>query len=227
MKVLNIKILLIATITALLFVCSCSKETAQKIEMFKNIAENANDESFMAREDIEAKLKNFSITMKVTENGNVTKWTEIKTENGFYLNTNDSNIIYSDFKSKKYYILDEKEKTGVAMLLTSDEVSPFAMMGAGITPYLYFFEAFRFLGAKKGGTETVSGRSTIVYTYNLNDIELKMWLDKEYGICIKYESKENGKVSKMEIVDAKFGNASIGNLVDLSKYKIQEININP
>jgi len=218
------KLLLIAFIA--MFVCSCSKETAQKIEMLKNIAENVSDETFMERADIEAKLKNFSITMKVTENGNVTKWKEVKTENGFYLNTNDSNIIYSDFKSKKYYILDEKEKTGVAMLLTSENVIPFEMGLGGITTYLFFFEAFRLLGAKKGGTETVAGRSAIVYTFNMNDVDLKMWIDKEYGICVKYEQKENGKVSKMEIIDAKFGNASIDNLVDLSKYQIQEININ-
>jgi len=226
---MKIKIFLpIAIITVIIiFTCSCSKETAQKIEIFKNIAENASDETFMNREDIESKLKNFNITMTVTENGNVTKWTEIKTENGFYLNNNDSTIIYSDFKSKKYYVLNEKEKTGIAMLLSSEEISPFAILGAGgITPYLYFFEAFRFLGAKKSGTETILGRSTIVYTYNLNDINLKMWIDKEYGICVKYETKEKDKVSKMEILNAKFGNASIDNLVDLSKYQIQEININ-
>ena len=220
MKLKNILLTAIVTLS----ICSCSKETAQRIEMFKNIAENINDESFMNREDIESKMKNFSITMRVSENGNATKWTEIKTENGFYLNKNDSVIIYSNAKNDKYYTLNVKEKTGVAMLLTSGQVEPFAMLGMGITSHLYFFEAFRFF-AKKGGTETVCGRTATTYTCDMEDKNLKMWIDKEYGICTKYEIKGDGQVAKMEVIDAKFGNASINNLVDLSEYQIQEVNI--
>ncbi len=224
---MKVKTLLLTALLTIL-ICSCGKETAQKIEMFKNIADNINDETFKSREDIEAKLKNYSITMKITENGDAQKWTEIRTENGFYLNISDSSIVYSDFKTKKYYILDEKEKTGIGMALNldSDTELPFYTMGFGIAPYIYFFEAFRFLGAKKSGTESVSGRKAIVYTFNLDDSELKMWLDEEYGICIKYEAKKDDRVSKMEIIDIKFGNASIENKVDLSKYKLQDMAFN-
>ena len=215
-------ILIISTFTFLLF--ACSKETSKKIEILKNISENISDASILSQKDIEKKLTNYSITLKVTEDNKVTKWTEIKCEKGFFINTDDSTIIYSKYSDKKYYVLSNKEKTGVCMPLNSDElINPSSMGFIGISSFIFFFETFRYLGAKKTSSDKILDRETDIYTFDIEDKYFKIWLDKEYGICTKYELNENGKKSKMEVVNLKFGNASIDNVIDLSKFTIQEI----
>ncbi|MDR0926722.1 MAG: hypothetical protein LBO69_03015 [Ignavibacteria bacterium] len=205
---------------------SCSKETAEQISTLKNIAENVQDmsseENAKSKEELEKLMQNYSITLQATNaKGQTETLVEQKNSKGYLVDSKDG-VVYFDLEGKKFYTLKKTDMSGVAMPMKDSTMDLTGLAGfTGVAAYLYVFEMYRMLGAKKDGTGSVAGRSAITYIFDKDGTNVKMWIDKEWGICLKYEITEKGETKKMEITSISFGNANIN--VDLSKYKISDM----
>jgi outer membrane lipoprotein-sorting protein len=220
------KYLLLLILISITFSFSCcSKETAQKIEALKNIAENVKDmseDNGKSKEEIEKRMKDYSIMLVASDaKGNKDTLIEEKNEKQYLINSEDG-IVYFDFEAKKYYMLNKSDKKGTVMPISDNNADLTGLAGfTGISAYLFVFEMYRLIGAKKDGSGSVAGRSATIYTYELGNTKVKMWIDKDYGICTKYEITENGETKKMEIIKISFGNTKVN--IDLSQYKLQDM----
>jgi hypothetical protein len=223
MKRISVSIALVLFAFALTNCGDASKkisEIKEVVEVAKNVSEAAQDTSVLSKDEIQEKMKNYSLTLTATDkDGKQSTIVESKNEEGYFIKGAKDESLYFDYKKNLFYTLNDEKMEGVAMPLGKDSEGLASLTGASL--YLFAFEMYRYLGAKKTGSESVQGRSALTYELEQDGKHIKLWQDKEYGICLKYVITENNQTEKMEISDLNFGNAKIN--VDLSKYKITDM----
>jgi hypothetical protein len=169
-------------------------------------------------------LENFKITLEYTsESGDKTIYTQKRCAEGSEFTENDY-IQFTDFK--KTYDLYPLEKFGSVSKYYSSDYSNFS---GAIAVYLYFAQVYRLGGADKGGSEKINGRKATIYTYNKDGENVKLWIDDEYGITLKFErttESENDEGEKeyrtemMEVTEFKIGGVTLSDMVNLDEYEI-------
>jgi len=167
-------------------------------------------------------LTNYKIVVEaVEENGNKAEITEVKTDIGYAL-VMDGSITYVDYGSNTLYTLSIADKTGIAHKSESGE--SYKGFGAVASTYLYAFEVFRLMGAKKvEGSEKIAGRNATVYIYDLMGYDCKFWVDSEYGLTLKSIMKNEGETKTTEVREFKIGGVMLGDVVNLGEYDIKDL----
>ena len=167
------------------------------------------------------KLTNYRIAITaVDEGGNISNMTELKTETGYAM-VIDQSITYIEYGSGVMYQLNSADKIGVSVKLESDDT--YKGFGAIASLHLFGFEMYRLLGAKKTGSEKVAGREANIYEYEMQEYAYKFWIDAEYGLTLKSVMASGGETKTMEVKEFKVGGVSLGDVVKLSEYEIQDL----
>ena len=182
---------------------------------------NAGDD-LQKYQDAVAKLTDYKITIESTgEDGNKTTLTEMRCDKGYEMNASGS-ITYVEYGTGKMYILNPSDKTGYSYPVTDE--SQYKSFNSMLSLYLYAFEVYRYLGAKKAGTDNIVGRKTTCYTFSKDGTDYKFWIDDEYGLTLKSTTKTSTGTSTMEITEFKTNGVSLSDMVKLSDYTIQDLN---
>jgi len=169
-------------------------------------------------DEIKARLTNYDITMRTTDSdGTSTTSRELLTRDALIEQMDDStSITYSDYANQKLYFLDTEDMTGSVMTSSSGN------NGGMLLIILCYFDTIKMLvddGAltvQNAGADTIAGRPVTVYTVNMIGVNVKFWIDNEYGMTMKLQSDS----TNWEVTQFKAGNVSPSDWVNLSDYTI-------
>ena len=212
------KLLALALVLAMLF----SFTACAELGALQNLAKAAEGIAADAEkwEKMSEQLTNFKITIEsASNNGEKEIFTEMRCDKGFAL-IGSNYIYFVDFDSNKMYTLNPSEKSGFVMTYTGDKET--GHFGAATYGFLFFSSAYRFLGAKKDGSEKINGRKATVYSYNADGEDIKFWVDDEYGITVKYSVQSKDSSKSMEVTEFKTGGVKLSDMVNLSEYEITD-----
>ena len=221
MKLISRITALIITLAILLSFTACKELGA--IKNLADIASNAEAvaEDWQKYEEAISKLTNYKIVIEsVDEYDNKSVMTEMRCDDGYAIIT-DGGITFVDFAQNKMYILSPDDKSG--WVYDNADADAYKGFGLAMYGYLYTFEAFKLLGAKKDGSDKISGRKTTVYTYSADGSDWKFWTDDEYGLTMKYEKKSSGDSAYMEVTEFKTSGVKLSDMVNLGEYEIQDL----
>jgi len=203
---------------SILFSLSACSELGALKDLVSNISDIAED--WEKYSEARAKLIDYKLTIEsVNSDGDKEIVTEMRCEDGYALIQKDS-IIYVEYGTGKYYMLSETDKTGTMLTLSSDE--SYKSFSLAITGYILLFETYRIMGAKEDGSEKITGRQTTRYKLDKDDNEYKFWVDKEYGMTMKYTTTEKDSLSSMEVTEFKIGGIKLSDMVNINDYKIED-----
>jgi hypothetical protein len=182
------------------------------------------------KEQVEAKLKNFSISL-VTESDEQEPmyFKQIACDKGAYFEMEGGrrtiftgevldyhSIDFIDFTANKAYDLDPRTKTVKVTEFTDDKAARYRGFSMVMGQYLFMHEGHDNL--VKTGKDKIAGRDATVYTIAYDDVEFqKFWIDDEYGFTLKFEQYE--PLMKAYVTEFIVGSVSIDGLVDLSEYQ--------
>lgn len=218
-KKLLSSIIALALTLAMIFPLSLSLSSCSQLSALKSITDAAGD--LEKYQEAISKLTDYKITIESEdESGNKSTMTEMRCDKGYALISGD-NITYVEYGTGKMYILSPTDKTGWEYKLDNDD--SYKNFGITISVYLYSFEAYKFLGAKKSGSEKIAGRKTTTYTYSADGTDYKFWIDDEYGLTMKTSAKSADGTSTMEIKEFKTKGVTLTDMVNLSEYKIEDL----
>ena len=218
MKAISVVIAISLVLAPVFALSACSG-----VGTLMNAASSLSDvaENMQKYEEAVSKLTNYKITIESTsESGSKSILTEMRCEQG-YSWISDDTITYIEYGKGKMYMLSISEKSGMSYAIENDET--YKSFGAGISGYLYAFEIYRLLGAKKDGSDKIGGRNTTRYTFSAEGTDYKFWIDDEYGLTMKSSIKTSGGTSTMEVTEFKTGGVKLEDMVKLSDYEIQDL----
>jgi|GEM_PF-3085878 len=181
---------------------------------------------FKSRKDIESTLSNYKIKTESTDgNGNKVVMTELRCAEGYVMipdEANPENIVYIEYGTGKMYMLNTKEKSGMAIKLDDGGEETYKTFGMGLGAHLFAFENMG-NDFKKFGTEKVIGRTANVYEYSLFGSGYKIWVDKATGITLKRTYFQGNDSVTWEVKELKIGGVKLSDLIKLSDYQILDM----
>ena len=225
MKKTRIKLKAISIAAALtfalspVFALSACGELGKLMNAASSLSDIAGD--MEKYEKAAAKLTNYKITIESTsESGSKSAMTEMRCEQGYSWITDDA-VTYVEYGTGKMYYLSISDKTGMSYPLEDED--SYKNFGVGISGYLYAFEIYRLLGAKKDGSEKINGRNTTKYTFSAEGKDCTFWIDNEYGLTMKFSIKSSDGTNSMEVTEFKTGGVKLSDMVNLGDYEIQDL----
>jgi hypothetical protein len=133
-----------------------------------------------------------------------------------------ASLSFVDFKNKKGYMLDAKNKTGKVMAMPPGMPIERVMgFDRTLASWLYMFQD-KMEDMDKTGTEKLLGRPTTVYAMKYGAMVSTMWLDDEYGFPLKVTQVNPGFT--VTVTEFKAGGVTLKDMVNLGEYKIEEAN---
>jgi hypothetical protein len=194
--------------------------------------EASNPLAFMTHDELAKILTNFKIAVTLDAAGqNPYHFIQTLCAEGMLSETkgDQTSLTFVDFKSRRGYMLDAKNKTGKVQAMPA-EMSLDRFMGFGfmLASHLYMHED-RIEDLEKTGVETLLGRPTTVYKYdygamvNNGDATMTFWIDDEYGFALK--TKQSGIAEfTTTVTEFKVGGVTLKDMVNLNEYKIEAAN---
>ena len=209
--------LFFVTVTMLLSGCAASHSNV-----------NSVDGRPKTRKDVEAALKNYSISYILDVVGQTSNcFYQARCEQGWAFRTENEwggYFLVVDEEEGKVYKLNDQEKTGE--LYPFDPV--YAYRGFDL-PHLLFHESVKLINnrdfKKTGDSDTIAGRPTTVYTYQYKNGNGTFWIDNQYGFLLKY-IQTGANEMQVEVTEFIVGDITLADMVDLDEYCIVEVNPN-
>jgi len=188
------------------------------------------DPGLKSAEELAETLTNYKMVFEYTTTSESKEketqtWTEMRCDQGYMSAPGDSTqIIFVEYGTGQYYLLDSETKTGEVITLSSTEEDIYKTFGAGLS-VLLFNSVFTGVNTfKKAGTEKIAGRNTTVYTLKLL-VEYKLWVDEQLGMAMKSSWSVPGEGSvTTEIKELKVGGVKLSDMVKLTDYEIRDLN---
>jgi hypothetical protein len=174
-----------------------------------------------AKSDIDARLTNYRISFVLDAKGQDKYYfCQASSDKGTFFELKGAGsceIDYIDFVNMIGYELDGDEKCGQSFPL--DPVEAFKGLAFHTAGHLLFM----YEGAKdnmvKAGSEKILGRDTNTYIHEFSNGEMKFWIDKEYGLALKYE-QTGEQAAVMYVTEFTVGGVNVEDMIDLSEYEI-------
>ena len=172
-----------------------------------------------AKSKVDAVLTNYDISFVFSHADGEYHFRQVTCDKGtfFELKGDGHEIDYIDFVKKTGYQLDAGEKRGESFPLDPIEAyKGLAFHTAGHLLFMHVNENEKV----KVGSEKLLGRETTVYTRECANGIMKFWIDKEYGLALKYEQVGECAM-KMYVTKFKVGGVTVDGLINLGEYKIE------
>jgi len=166
-----------------------------------------------------AALTNFDISFTVEAQGQETyTFRQASSEKGTFTEEKgrSHDITYLDFGKKTGYELNADEKYGESFPL--EPVEMYKGFAPFVKNHLLMHESYKD-DMKKTGSEKLLGRDATVYTAAFSGGEMKLWVDDEYGITLKYE-QTGSNPAKMNVTGFTVGGVTVEGMVNLGEYEI-------
>lgn len=166
--------------------------------------DNTSQETFLTREEVEKKLKNYSFAYSYTftENGvtEIVSYSDKRSEDAWLFSTDgESPIIFlANKKTMALYMLYPDDKIG-ALFNLEDDFEAFG--GWGIHLFSWYEHAEDFT---KKGTAIIAGKTCTVYEYGLGSLKYAYYIDREYDLCLKFEVSDAKSSMKSTFEFTKF-----------------------
>ena len=192
----------------------------------QEIEADVPDEIGKTRQEVEAMLANFSMSL-IVESEQYSEpyyFTYAASDKGafFEMKGEYSDLGLVDFAAGKGYELYPETMTGETYDLGSDEIGM-----AKSLPYLvaqHLFMHTMYGGFEEKGSDKLLGRSVTVYTTDeIYESKMTIWIDDEYGFALKYEiTGDGGFNTLMRVTEFKIGGVNPLGMVNLNEYELEE-----
>jgi len=175
------------------------------------------------KKEVEAALTNFSISLVFDAQGQKPYYFfQARCRQGWAFRLEGekgSQFTVVDEAAQKVYRLNYQEKTG--------EERPFqsrnayrgieTMLATHLFGHEYYMNDSNF---KKGGSETIAGRPTTIYVYQLANGTATYWIDNQYGFTLKFVQTGPNPMHT-EVTEFKVGSVTMADMVNLADYKLK------
>ena len=179
------------------------------------------------RQEVEAVLKNFSISLVFDAEGQKPyHFYQASCEKGmvFEMKGERSRLSFVNFIANKEYDLDAETKTGESEFLDpGDPDDMYRFFDGNILSHTFIFSSDKD-NMTKTGSEKIIGRDATVYTIKLDlaNAELKIWIDDEYGFSLKNVQTGSKKMS-MEVTEFQDSGVTVEDIIDRIKFNDYKI----